>query len=395
VTVTTETFPEALRRLRSARGFSLRDLGQLVNYSRQYVWDLECGRRQPHPELADILDRALDAGGKLAVLATPPHPDAALAADEADAYELADRVAASDVSDTTLTGLERAFDRLAIAYQGTKPADLLPDVRRNLRHVSALIDKRATLANRRRLVVVGGWLSLLGATLHIDLHQRGAAAARLDTAASLADHAGDREISAWCLETQAWDALTEGRFRLAVDLSQAAQDVAPRDGSAFIQATAQEGRAHARLGDRRATRGALDRVARLVSPLPQPDQPEHHYRYDPAKQVAYTATTLSWIADPAAEGYAREVVARLDGGGDGGPRPRRAASARLDLAKALLAAGRADEAAGEALDAIGSGRIVPSNAWRAGEIVTAVEAAGLSERVDLREAYETLRRGEA
>ncbi len=150
--------------------------------------------------------------------------------------------------------------------------------------------------------------------------------------------------------------LTTGGYQRAVDIAQAAQRVAPRDGSAFIQAIAQEGRAWARLGAAAETRAALARVEKLVSPLPMPDRPEHHYRYDPAKSQAYTATTLS---------CARQVLARLESAVDGPPRPRRAASARLDLSLALIVAGRHDEAAGTALQAVTSGRLVPSNYWRA------------------------------
>jgi hypothetical protein len=312
---------------------------------------------------------------------TPP-------ADEFDAYELARRVSASDVGSATLTGLEQAADRLAIAYQGTSPAALLPDVRRHLHYVGQLIDKRATLEQRRRLLVVGGWLSLLASTLQIDLHQRSAADAWLTTAASLAEETGHNEILGWCLETRAWDALTEAQFKLAADLSKAAQEVAPHDGSAFIQATAQEGRAWARLGETRAARNALKRVEQLASPLAIPDQPEHHYRYDPAKQLAYTVTTLSWLDDPAAERYAREVLARLESGQDGGIRPRRIATARLDLALTLTHVGDLDEAAGQATTALRSGRIVPSSAWRAAEILTAVQAADLGQAAELHEAYE-------
>jgi transcriptional regulator with XRE-family HTH domain len=387
--MSTETFGQALRRLRDGRGLSLADLGKLVNYSRKTVWDFEQGRRTPPPSAVEALDRVLSADGGLVQLAAA-EPRALVDDDELEALELARRVQASDVGDTTLVALEQAADRHAIAYQGTPPAVLLTDVRRHLHYVAGLIDKRMTLDQRRRLLTAGGWLSLLAATLHIDLHQRPAAAARLVTAGSLAAHAGDREIAAWCLETRAWDALTEGQFHQAVDLSRDAQRIAPRGGSAFIQATAQEGRAWARLGDGKATRDALNRVARLVSSLPGPEHPEHHYQYDPAKQVAYTATTLSWIGDQAAESYAREVVARLESGRDGGYRPRRAASARLDLALALAATGRADEAAAEGLLAIESGRIVPSNAWRAAEVVSKVEDAGLPEATELREAYETL-----
>jgi hypothetical protein len=373
-----------------------------VNYSRQRIWDYEHDRGLPSPEDVRKLDEALSASGELLARAaaerTQSRPASTHAVEVAgaddgvlDALELARRVAVSDIGDTTLTGIENAVDRLAIAYQGTPPTELLPQVRRHLGYFSQLLDLRMTLAQRRRLLVAGGWLSLLAATVDIDLHKRVAAEARLATALSLAQHTDHREIAAWVLETRAWDALTEGHFRLAVDLSQSAQRVAPKAGSALIQATAQEGRAWARLHDSQATRDALDRVEHLVSPLPQPKHPEHHYQYDPAKQLAYTATTLSWLGDPAAEPYAREVLARLESGRDGGPRPRRTASARLDLALALVAAEKPDEAAGQALAAMRSGRIVPSNAWRAAEIVLAVEAAGLPEGAELREAYETIR----
>ncbi len=121
--------------------------------------------------------------------------------------------------------------------------------------------------------------------------------------------------------------------------------------------------------------------------MPMPSQPEHHYRYDPAKSEAYAATTLSWLADPAGEHVARLVLERLESSIDGPPRPRRAASARIDLSLALLAADKPDEAAGVALHAVTSGRLVPSNYWRAREVVQAVAEAGPAEAAELADAY--------
>jgi transcriptional regulator with XRE-family HTH domain len=395
--VVAESFGEALRRLRQLHGgISLRELSRRAAVDPGHLSRIEAGQRPPTAQIAAALDHALDASGKLAALAAiyrpvrQPAGAAALTDDELDAYDLAGRVDASDVSDVTLGGLDRTADQIATAYHATPPARLLPEVRRYLTYVAQLVDKRMTLAQRRQLLTAGGWLSLLAATLHIDLHQRPAAAARLTTARSLAEHAGHDEIGAWCLETQAWDAVTEGRYRTAVELSRAAQHLAPAGSSARIQAIAQEGRAWAKLGDRQATGDALRRVERLVSPLAQPDQPEHHYRYDPDKQLAYTATTLAWVGDPAAVGCVRDVLARLDPGSDGGQRPRRAASARIDLALALVSAGELDEASGRTLEAIGSGRIVPSNTWRVAEVVAAVEHAGAPGAADLRDAYQTL-----
>ncbi|MFI5916286.1 transcriptional regulator [Dactylosporangium sp. NPDC051541] len=308
-----------------------------------------------------------------------------------EAIELARRIEASDVSDGTLRRLEDAADRMAMCYAGTPPDELLPQVRRYLSYVTGLTDVRMTIDAQRRLLVVGGWLSLLAATLHIDLRQRAAAEAWLTTGEQMAAHAGHDEIRAWCLETQAWAVLTDGRFAEALALAQQARAIAPAGSSALIQATAQQGRAWARMGNAAETRDALERVARLVSNLPTPEHPEHHYRYDPTKAVAYTATTLAWVGDPAAEGFARAAIDELLSEPGGRPRPRRVASARLDLALALLAADRPDEASAEALAAVTSGRIVPSNWWRATEVLTGVERSGVSDAKELREACRAFR----
>ncbi|HEX8630402.1 MAG TPA: helix-turn-helix domain-containing protein [Catenuloplanes sp.] len=387
-------FGAELRRLRGERGLSLRELAARVHHGKSYLHELETGQKSPPAAVVRRLDEALDARGRLtATVATDPIAGSANDDAELDAVELARRVAASDVSGDTLERLERAVDEIAIAYPSSSPADLLPRVRRHLRYVGRLVDARKTLDQHRNLLVIGGWLSLLSATLHIDLRQPVAADAHLVTAGRLAGHTGHTEITAWCLETRAWDALTAGDFRRAVELSHQAQAIAPRGGSAVIQATAQEGRAWARLGDRVRTREALDRVERLVAPLPVPDRPEHHYRYDPQKALAYVATTLAWAGDPAAEQYARDVVAELDAGDGAVGRPRRAASARLDLALALLAADQPDEAAAVTITAIESGRVVPSNWWRATEVVNSVGRTGIAEAADLQDVYEAYRPG--
>jgi transcriptional regulator with XRE-family HTH domain len=385
------TFATRLRELRVARGMSYRDFGTV---SRSYVHELESGQKRPTPEIATALDRALDARGQLAALVrviTNDEPEPPSDDDELAAIDLARRVAASDVGAETLDRLDRIVDDLATRYPVTPPAELLPITRRHLGYAGRLLEHgvRKTLEEHRRLIVLSAWLSLLAATLHIDLKRTAAAGARLATAASLARQAGHTEIEAWVFETRAWAVLTEGDYRRALDLSSASRRLAPKGSSIAIQAAAQEGRAWARLGAQKETYAAVNRVNQLVAPLSRPDRAEHHYRYDPDKAVSYTATTLAWLGDPAAEGYAREVVARL--GGSAGW-PRRVAAAQLDLSLTLLSVDRPEEAAAIAQEAIASGRIVPSNHWRAHEVVTGVENRGLPEATDLRDAFEALRR---
>jgi transcriptional regulator with XRE-family HTH domain len=379
-------FGDELRRLRLERGLSYRGLAEIAHYGKSYLEDLEKGRKLPSPGLAGRLDQALHAGGRLGATLRAPSPDEAEA--EIEALELARRVSASDVSPETLDRIELAFDSMAMAYATTPPEILLPRVRRHLGYVGQLLDGRKTLGQYEKIIVIGSWFSLLRATLHIDLRQGAAAEASLRTAADLAGQVGHREVVAWCFETRAWDRLTAGDYRQALELSQHAQSLAPADGSAIVQATAQEGRAWARLGDSEETRHTLERVNRLADCRAVPDHPEHHYRYDPAKAHAYAATTLAWAGDPAAESVAREVIAELE---SEGARPRRIASAQLDLGLALLAADRPDEAAAAATEAITSGRIVPSNWWRAREVVVGVANSGAPEAARLREVAEEFR----
>lgn len=379
-------FSRELTRLMTENGIGVRALARAVWVNAGHISNLRSGKTGPSPELAALLDTELGADGRLAAL-VPAVSKAATASEEIAALELARRSEASDVSDGTCERLEMAVDDLATAYPRTAPDELLPRIEAHIGYTTQLIDGKATLKQRRRLLVSGGWLSLLAATVLIDLHREPAAASYLRTAAQLAAETGHAETAAWELETRAWMAITLGDYRQTLKLSRAAQETAPKSGSAYIQAIAQEGRAHARLGDARATRDALGRVERLASPLAVPDRPEHHYHYDPAKAEAYVVTTLSWIADPAAEQAAREVLTRLEQPAIGPPRRRRATAARLDLALALTGQGKHDEAAGTALEAVTSGYFVPSHYWRAQEIIDEVTDRGVPEARDLADAY--------
>ncbi|MFJ8495730.1 helix-turn-helix domain-containing protein [Streptomyces sp. NPDC094038] len=376
-------FGSEVRTALKAQGKSLRGAAKELHYDVAYLSRVLNGKQAPSSELTQAINEYLGLSLKV--------EDSATHDDEMDAWELARRAQASDVGDATLERLERAFDGLAMTYPKAKPEDLLRQVRKHSAYVGKMLDGRKTLSQHRRLLVVGGWLSLLGATAHIDLMQDDAATALLETAATLSREAGHREIEAWCYETEAWRVLTDGDYVQAVDLSRAAQEIAPADGSAIIQATAQEGRASARLGNGKETYSAVERVQALSAAIGIPDTPEHHYRYDPGKALSYTATTLAWLGDSAAEPYAREVIKKLSPSDDVSQWPRRVASANIDLALVLLKADRLDEACDSVQKAILSGRVVPSNHWRALEVVRAVEARQLPESADLREAYQGLK----
>lgn len=365
-----------LRAAREAAELSLSAMAARTHYSKALLGLLETGQRQVRPEHVRAYADALGIGSALFI-----EP----ADGEQAAAEWIHRVAASDLGGDTLDRLELAVDDLAAGYPTIPPGELLVGIRQHLGYAGRLMDSRKTLTQHRRLLVAVGWLSLLGSTCHIDLGETSAAAARGHLAWNLAGEAGHREIAAWCLETRAWQQLTGGEFTAAVELSRAAQALAPEGSSAFIQATAQEGRALARLGDSNGTYGALRKVARMVSGMRVPDRPEHHFRYDPAKSDAYVATTLAWLGDPAAESYARHVLVDLASAAS--VRPRRIAMANLDLGLALVAADKHDEAADVALAVVTSGNLVPSHYWRVSEVVSGIEHRDVADAAMVREAF--------
>jgi transcriptional regulator with XRE-family HTH domain len=384
-----------LVRARKAAGFTQEELAYRLGVDRSTIGRWESGETEPlpwlRPKLANLLDITRARLDELLAVETETDPYDAEVSEEA--LELARRVAASDVSTETLSRLEDIIDELAIKYPKTPPQELLGPVRRHVSYVMRLLEARKTLDEHRRLLVVGGWLSLIAATLYIDLEQQTTANSWLATATSLAQQTGQSDLDAWRYETEAWQVLTDGDYHRAVELSQAAQRLAPRGSSVAIQATAQEGRAWARLGKAKETYDALNRVERFISRMARPETPEHHYRYDPDKAEAYVATTLAWLGDVAAEHHARHVVATLTQEAEAGRWPRRLASANIDLALALLLTDRLDEACAVAQASMLSGRLVASNHWRALEVVRNVEIRDLPEASDLREAYELMRRG--
>jgi tetratricopeptide (TPR) repeat protein len=183
-----------------------------------------------------------------------------------DAMELARRAEASELGAAALAGVERAVARLRRAASATPPRELIPAVRAQLRYVGRLLEGRLTLGRHRRLLVAAGWLSLLLARLHFDAGDREAAEAGRDAALRLARQAGDAELAAWAVEALASWALVDGRFREALDLARAGQDLAPPASAAAVQLALDEAQAWASLGDRDQAAGAR-RLAALTSAM--------------------------------------------------------------------------------------------------------------------------------
>jgi transcriptional regulator with XRE-family HTH domain len=372
---------ELARRLRTEaarRGESLPDLEHLVRAVRRW----ESGAHRPSELYRDLLAGAYDVPAVVLF----GEPAAAPRGDDADdldveLLELNRRAEASDVGATALRAIDLAVADLARRYIRTPPAELLTVIRRRSRDVVRLLDGRSTLAQRRRLLVAGGWLALLAATVHVDLGHRIAARIARDTATSLGRETGEAELVAWAVEGASWEAVVDQTWPEAVALARAGQQLAPTGRSAAVQLAAQEARAAARLGDIGIVQDALGRAAAALERQPE-GPPDHHFVFDARKLTSYTATALAWLGDPAAEAHALEVIRTAIS-------PRRLATARLDLGLVLVGLDRPDEAAHLGGLAVDSRRLVPSNVWRAGELAAALDARypDLAETGDYRDRY--------
>ncbi len=329
--------------------------------------------------LAEVLNTDESA---LGFAPPPPSPPAGVHGVDTDGGLLALAAAAevTEVGATAVEALERVIELLARAYARTPPAELLAEVQRRVAETNALLARRSTLAQRRRLLVAGGWLALLAATLHVDLGNAHHSATGRAVALSLGRETGHRELSAWAVEIEAWDALVGHDWPAAARLAAEGTDLAPRRSPAGVQLAAQHARAAARLGDAHAVHTRLAEVEHIIDGQTGGRPEDHHFRFDGRKLEGYTATALAWLNDPAGETVARTVVDRYRNGP-----ARRLATARIDLGLILARAGRPDEAAELGLLAADSGQLVSSNRWRITELTSALaDYRGVPEVDELR-----------
>jgi transcriptional regulator with XRE-family HTH domain len=365
-------FAAELARRRAEAGFSLADLATRAHVHRGYLHRMERGERWPSSAVVRALDAALAADGEL--LATwevadrMPCAPAAGDTQPTELLELAARAEASDVGAATLELVELSVDGLARSYTRVPPDELLRDVRTRAHEIGSLLNGRVTLAERRRLLTAAGWLALLAEILYVDLGHRDAAAAARAVAQSLGRDTEQDEIGAWVCEVDTWTALVDQDWPRALKLAAAGEAIAPVGSPAAAQLAVQSARAAARLGDGPGMRAALHRCTALLERQSQERSPDHHFYFDGNKLDLYTGTALAWLRDPAAEDYARHAALRHEASGQ----RRRLATAYLDLGLVLVRLGRPDEAAHYGVLALGTNHLVPSNSWRADELIAAV-----------------------
>ncbi|MEU0157224.1 hypothetical protein [Micromonospora fulviviridis] len=189
---------------------------------------------------------------------TPHEADSELiAATGMETVEILARLRSSDVSNATLEALRITADRLCCEYPYMSSEQLRVEGRAWLRRITALMDRRLTLAQHQEVLTLAGWVALLVGCVEYDMGLRRIAEGTRKAALTLGEEAGNAAISGWAYEMRAWYALTQGDYRGVIAAAEAGEAVAAHDGAA-VQLAAQRAKAWARLGDRRQVETALD-----------------------------------------------------------------------------------------------------------------------------------------
>lgn len=348
------TFGDRMREYRDHRGWSLGDLARAAHYSRGHLSNVENGRKAPTEELVRACDRALRAKGAL-IGAFEAEAVARLDMTPWETAELVQRMQASDTTSRTLETLHATIEELCCQYNRRDALELRREAHGWLQHVADLLQRPTGLKAHQELLVAAGWLALLAGCVEYDLGLRSAAEATRTAAVQLGLEADHHEIVGWGHEMTAWFALTQGRFRHAVDAAQRGQAVA-RSSSVHVQLIAQEAKAKARLHEP-GLEDLLESGRAMLEQLPYPDRPDNHFKVDPAKWDYYSMDVHRIGGDnDGARAHAQTVI-RDNIAPDGTElSPMRIAECRLTLGFVAGREGDLEQAVGLGLDGLSEGR---------------------------------------
>jgi tetratricopeptide (TPR) repeat protein len=426
-------FGATVRRLRlgmrAGRPLTQAELGKQIGYSDAAVGAVERSALRPDVAFMEGCERVLPGDGMLRamfpfvlaewqvweqtgqrpiidplppaeMLSDPLHltgPEDLVVVQEADAnaiLELARQAEASDLGGGTLEVIDRTVDRFCREYPTTAPAVLVPRVQQRLHFLVKLLDGKLTLSQHRHLLVAGGWLTTLLACLQFDLGDRDGAEASQAAAYTFAREAEHEELLAWTFELLAWWALVDRRHDEVIEHARTGLEIAPNT-SAGVQLAVQQAKGWSRLGDAARADESLRMAGTVLSRLPRPDHPEHHFVFDASKLSFYAATCYTWLDDREhAREQAEQVIHQCLEVPDQVRWPIRLAETRVDLALLAAAEGDIDEACELGRLALASERKSGSTLGRVAEL-DAVLMRGhpdVGEVVDLHEQFEAARR---
>ena len=302
-----------------------------------------------------------------------------------DAVEFTRATAVTDVGAGVLAHLDAVVERLDRAYFKEPLARTFAIALAYRRKVHRLLASRHTLAERRELYGVAGWLSELLAWLADDLGDAETAEAYAIDSYQHAEQAGHGELCAWACDAHASIALHAGRPGRALAAAERGIARAPVGHPLAVRLHAQVVRAHGRLGNRDGCRTALRQTTDAYDRLPavalgrQRLDTVHLAGY---AVTAYPAAAFLALGDRTGERadyteayrHASQAVAlHATPGSERPPSRAREAIAYLDLALACAALGDIDQAHHHGMRALETPRLVDSVRARAADLASALQ----------------------
>lgn len=267
-------FDEHVRQLMKTTGVGLRELSRRTHYNAGYLSRVVNGRQKPSREVAEVLDRALDADGSLIARVSISAPSGLLTPDDEERLLLAARnprrvdTAVVDSLAVTLAGQRRLEDAIG-------PALLIEPVKAQLAVIERLVVDARGPVRAKVLDVAHQWAQFTG-WLHTPIGQHEVARNWFDRAAEWALEVGDMTMISTTLTFKGQLSWIAGRVGPMVGLSQAAR----RDQNASVGQRAfaahQEARGHAMAGDGDAVDralGAADLLAVRAAEHPEDEPP--------------------------------------------------------------------------------------------------------------------------
>lgn len=297
-------FGDLLRRLRTDRGWSLRDLAERISFKRGYIGKVEQGEKFPDRQFAELADRAVGTAG---ILVTAWERDAERRQEAGRAGKLlvasardSLRLIAAHEERMDLADLDQATRLLAVAYLGATPVPMLQESvalrSEALRRLQQHQYRPHELAD---LYLTIGRLQGILAYAALDAGDPRTAMTHAEAAWVCAERTGDNELRAWVRGTQSLIARFDGDYDQALGyvldgLTHETQ------GTGKLRLLSGYAQCQANLGDSRGANDALDLALSERDRVSTPDSVRGIFEFSEAKQRYYAGSSLIW----------------LDGGGD-------------------------------------------------------------------------------
>ncbi|WP_416901633.1 helix-turn-helix domain-containing protein [Micromonospora echinospora] len=305
-------FGQLLRELRADRGWSLRDLGEKIQFNRGYIGKVEQGEKFPDRQFAELADPALAAHGALI--------DAWQAeAEERRKSERVGRLLTASVKDSLqlmttpdeqllLPEIDQGARSLAVDYLAKPPGPML----------QAAVELRSEVIRRLRqhhyrpheladMYVMLGRIQGVLAYAALDLGDADGAMVHANAAWTCAERASDNELRAWVRGTQSLIA------RFNTDYNSALTYVLdglswPTTGTGRLRLLCGLAQCRANLGDSNGANAALDQAQHEREALTSTDSVQGLFTFSEAKQHYYAGSSLIWLPGAAdAERAIREA----------------------------------------------------------------------------------------